>query len=84
MFVFMHMVQQDQGHLAAGCLDGQLRCFSSTGAPKFKERALEGDPLSLALLGTEYLLAGGSDKCVVALLLHARPVCTAHATSPPP
>ncbi|KAF6264914.1 hypothetical protein COO60DRAFT_1621541 [Scenedesmus sp. NREL 46B-D3] len=55
---------QDQSVLAAGCLDGQLRFFSSTGQPKLKERSMEGDPLSLAYFNADYLLAAGTDKCV--------------------
>ncbi|KAF8070897.1 5-methyltetrahydropteroyltriglutamate--homocysteine methyltransferase [Scenedesmus sp. PABB004] len=55
---------QDQALLAVGCLDGQLKFFSATGQPKLKERSLDGDPLSLAFFGDDYLLAGGSDKCV--------------------
>ncbi|WIA11467.1 hypothetical protein OEZ85_011583 [Tetradesmus obliquus] len=55
---------QDQSVLAAGCLDGQLRFFSSTGQPKLKERSMEGDPLSLAYFNSDYLLAAGTDKCV--------------------
>lgn len=53
---------QDQSVLAAGCLDGQLRFFSSTGQPKLKERSMEGDPLSLAYFNSDYLLAAGTDK----------------------
>jgi hypothetical protein len=53
---------QDQQHLAVGCLDGQLKFFTSDGTPKFKERTMEGDVLSLSLFNTEYMLAGGSDK----------------------
>lgn len=53
---------QDQSHLAVGCLDGQLKFFTSTGTPKFKERAMEGDVLSLSHFNTDYMLAGGSDK----------------------
>lgn len=55
---------QDQSHLAVGCLDGQLKFFSSTGTPKFKERAMDGDVLSLSCLNADYLLAAGSDKYV--------------------
>jgi hypothetical protein len=57
-----HHHHQDQSYLTAGCLDGQLKFFSSSGSPKFKEWAMEGDPLSLAHLNAEYLLAAGSDK----------------------
>lgn len=53
---------QDQQHLAVGCLDGQLKFFTSNSTPKFKERTMEGDVLSLSLFNTEYMLAGGSDK----------------------
>jgi hypothetical protein len=53
---------QEQSHLAVGCLDGQLKFFTSTGTPKFKERAMEGDVLSLSNFNTDYMLAGGSDK----------------------
>jgi intraflagellar transport protein 122 len=53
---------QDQSVLAAGCLDGQLRFFSSTGQPKLKERSMEGEPLSVAYFNADYLLAAGTDK----------------------
>lgn len=53
---------QDQSNLAVGCLDGQLKFFSSTGTPKFKERTMEGDVLSVSFMSAEYMLAGGSDK----------------------
>lgn len=56
------MDTQDQSHLAVGCLDGQLKFFTSTGTPKFKERAMEGDVLSLSFMNADYMLAGGSDK----------------------
>jgi hypothetical protein len=59
---FVSAVLQDQSHLAVGCLDGQLKFFTSTGTPKFKERAMEGDVLSLSHFNTDYMLAGGSDK----------------------
>jgi intraflagellar transport protein 122 len=55
-------ILQDQSVLAAGCLDGQLRFFSSTGQPKLKERSTEGDPLSLAYFNSDYLLVAGTDK----------------------
>lgn len=55
-------MQSDQSHLTVGCLDGQLKFFISTGTPKFKERSLEGEPLSLAYFNSEYLFVGGSDK----------------------
>ena len=53
---------QDQSHLAVGCLDGQIKFFTSTGTPKLKERTMEGDMLSLSFVNTDYMLAGGSDK----------------------
>jgi hypothetical protein len=53
---------QDQALLSVGCLDGQVKFFSSTGQPKSKERSLEGDPLSIAYFNNEYLLIGSSDK----------------------
>lgn len=54
--------KQDQSYLTVGCLDSGLKFFSSSGTPKFKERTLEGDPLSLAHFNNEYLLAAGSDR----------------------
>eukprot|EP00879_Flechtneria_rotunda_P020074 GHRR01021110.1.p1 GENE.GHRR01021110.1~~GHRR01021110.1.p1 ORF type:complete len:1138 (+),score=467.94 GHRR01021110.1:213-3626(+) len=55
---------QDQALLCVGCLNGQLKFFDNTGQPKFKERQLDGDPLSLASFNGEYILLGGTDKCV--------------------
>lgn len=53
---------QDQNVLAVGSLDGQLRFYTPTGNQKYKERQLEGDPLSLSYFNNEYLLIGGTDK----------------------
>lgn len=53
---------QDQSHLVIGCLDGQLKFFTSNGTPKFKERTMEGDVLSLSLFNTDSMFVGGSDK----------------------
>ncbi|KAI8463130.1 MAG: intraflagellar transport protein [Monoraphidium minutum] len=56
--------QPAQPVLAVGLLDGHLRFFTAGGTQKFKDRLLPGDPLTLAYLGEEYLMVGGTDKSI--------------------
>jgi hypothetical protein len=55
-------VLQDQPILAVGSLDGVLRFYTNGGAPKYKERKLEGGCLSLAYFNAEYLVISTTDK----------------------
>jgi hypothetical protein len=48
--------------LAAGSLDGWLRFYTASGAPKHKEREFEGGVLSLAYFNNDFLLVSTTDK----------------------
>jgi WD40 repeat protein len=54
---------EDAPTLAVGCLDGLLRFFNAAGVQKHRDRQVQGDPLALAYLGEEHLMAAGTDGC---------------------
>ncbi|GBF97536.1 hypothetical protein Rsub_10459 [Raphidocelis subcapitata] len=55
---------EDAPTLAVGCLDGQLRFFDGAGVQRHRDRQVQGDPLSLAYLGEDHLLAAGTDGTI--------------------